>query len=60
MSGNSPADAAGFQRGDVIVKLNDVDIDTTRQLARVAGQDTSYWDLIIDRGGQKLHLQFRS
>ena len=59
-SGNSPAQVAGLQRGDVIVKLNDVAIDSTRQLARVAGQETNFWDLIIDRGGQMLHMQFRS
>ena len=60
VSDNSPANAAGIQRGDVVVKLNGVAIDTTRELARVAGQNTSFWDLVIDRGGQKLHLQFRS
>ena len=60
VSGNSPANAAGLQRGDVIVKLNNVPIDSTRQLARVASQNTSFWDLIIERGGQKVHLQFRT
>ncbi len=60
VSGNSPAGVAGIQRGDVIVKLNGVAIDTTRQLARVANQNTHFWDLIIDRGGQKLHMQFRT
>ncbi len=53
VSDNSPANAAGLQRGDVIVKLNGVPIDSTRQLARVASQDTSFWDLIIERGGQQ-------
>ena len=60
VSGNSPASVAGLKRGDVVVKLNNVPITTTRELARVAGQSTNFWDLIIDRGGQKLHLQFRS
>ncbi len=60
VSGNSPANVAGLQRGDIIVTLNNVAINSTRQLARVAGQNTNLWDLIIDRGGQKLHLQFRS
>lgn len=59
VSGNSPANVAGLRRGDVIVKLNGVQIDSTRQLARVANQNTNFWDLIIDRGGQQLHLQFR-
>ncbi len=60
VSDNSPANAAGLQRGDVIVKLNGVAIDSTRQLARVASQNTGFWDLIYQRGGQKVHLQFRS
>ena len=56
---SSPAGTAGIQRGDVVVKLNGVAIDSTRQLALVAGQNTSFWDLVIDRGGQQLHLQVR-
>ena len=60
VSDNSPASGAGLRRGDVIVKLNGVSIDTTRQLARVAGQNTNYWDLVIDRGGKQLRLQYRS
>ncbi len=60
VSANSPANVAGIQRSDIIVKLNGVAIGSTRELARVAGQNTGFWDLIIDRGGQKLHLQFRS
>ena len=60
VSNNSPANAAGIRRGDVIVKLNGVNIDSTRQLARVAGQNTNFWDVVIDRGGQKLHMQFRT
>ncbi len=60
VAGNSPANVAGLQRGDIIVRLNNVAIDSTRQLTRVAGQNTNLWDLIIDRGGQKLHMQFRS
>lgn len=60
VSDNSPAGVSGLQRGDVIVKLNGVAIDTTRQLARVVNQDTNYWDLVIDRGGTQLRLQRRS
>ena len=56
---SSPADTAGIQRGDVVVKLNGVNIDSTRQLALVAGQNTGFWDLVIDRSGQQLHLQVR-
>ncbi len=56
---NSQAAAAGFQRGDVIVNLNGVAIDSTRQLALVASQDTTYWQVTIDRGGQLIRQQFR-
>ncbi len=57
---NTPASIAHLQRGDVIVKLNDVSINTTHQLARVAGQKAHTWDLIIDRGGKQLRVQVRS
>ena len=57
---NSPASMYRIQRGDVILRLNNVPIDTTRQLARVASQDTNFWDLTIDRGGNQLRLQRRS
>jgi len=59
VAGNSRAAMAGLQRGDVVVELNGVAIDSTRQLSRVAGQETGFWQLTIDRGGRVTRLQFR-
>ncbi len=59
VSDNSPARIIDIRRGDVIVRLNGVKIDSTRQLARVAAQNTGFWDLYYDRGGRQIHQQFR-
>ncbi len=60
VSDNSRAAANDIRPGDIIVSLNNVPITTTHELALVAGQQTNYWDLIIDRGGRSLRLQMRS
>ena len=55
----SRAQLAGLQRGDVIINLNGVAIDATRTLVRVAGQDTQFWQVTINRNGQVIRQQFR-
>ncbi len=59
VSGDSRAAVAGLRRGDVVVDLNGVPIDSTRTLARVAGQDTSFWQVTINRDGQVIRQAFR-
>jgi Do/DeqQ family serine protease len=56
---NSRAAMTGFQRGDVILELNGVTIDSTRQLARVAGQETGFWQITFSRDGRVTRLQSR-
>jgi Do/DeqQ family serine protease len=48
----SPAAAVNFQKGDVILTVNDAKIATTRELARVTSVRHPYWKLTIGRGGE--------
>jgi Do/DeqQ family serine protease len=55
----SPASRVGFQKGDLILEINGVDIADTRTLLRAAQADTYLWRLVIQRDGQKVRLAFR-
>jgi len=44
----------GFARGDVIVNINGVAIETTRRLADVLGEPVRYLDLTMLRGGHTI------
>ena len=55
----SPAARLGFAPKDVIVSINGVEIDTTRTLATALGDDSGFWRVEIDRGGQRLRQFFR-
>jgi len=48
----SPAAAVNFQKGDVILTVNDAKIATTRELDRAASGRHPYWKLTIGRGGE--------
>jgi Do/DeqQ family serine protease len=56
---NSVAARYGFQRGDVIVTVNDQPIAKTRDLERAAGESTRTWTVTILRGGQRISAEFR-
>ena len=56
---NSVAARYGFQRGDVIVSVNEQPIAKTRDLERVAGASTRTWKVTILRGGQRISAEFR-
>ena len=56
---NSVAARYGFQRGDVIVTVNDQPIAKTRDLERAAGESTRTWNVTILRGGQRISAEFR-
>ncbi|HXW26748.1 MAG TPA: DegQ family serine endoprotease [Xanthobacteraceae bacterium] len=49
----------GFQRGDVIVTVNDQPIAKTRDLERAAGASNRTWSVTIVRGGQRISAEFR-
>jgi Do/DeqQ family serine protease len=48
----SRAAMVNFQKGDVILSINDHAIGTTRDLERAARLRTDYWKLTIARGGE--------
>jgi S1-C subfamily serine protease len=48
----SSAASVNFQKGDIIVSVNDTKIATTRDLARVAGAKSYYWKMTIARGNE--------
>ncbi|MCP4381438.1 MAG: Do family serine endopeptidase [Hyphomicrobiales bacterium] len=56
----SAAEIAGLARGDVVLEVNGVDIDTTRTLAEVCSQQLRFWHVAIERDGRIIRTQFRS
>ena len=55
----SPAHSLGFQRGDLVLSVNNAKIAKTRDLERVAGQQTRRWSITIVRAGQQLSVELR-
>jgi Do/DeqQ family serine protease len=54
----STAQQFGFQRGDVVVSVNDQKIDKTRDLERATQAGGRSWRLSIVRGGQQISVMF--
>jgi Do/DeqQ family serine protease len=55
----SPAHSLGVQRGDLVLSVNNAKIAKTRDLERVAGQQTRRWNITIVRAGQQLSVELR-
>jgi Do/DeqQ family serine protease len=53
----SAAQRVGFQRGDVIVAVNNQKIARTRDLEKIAAQPQRVWRITIVRGGRQLSVQ---
>ena len=56
VAGGSPAQNFGFQRGDVVLSVNDQKIAKTRDLERATGQQSRVWRITIKRGGQQISV----
>ncbi len=54
VAGGTPADRVGFQVGDRIVKLNDVDIKNTKDLVDTIAAKSRAWRITIERGGREV------
>ena len=54
----SIAQNLGFQRGDVVLAVNNEAIKTTADLQRVTGQQSRLWRVSIVRGGQQISIVF--
>ena len=59
VANGSPAQSLGFQRGDLVVSVNNAKIAKTRDLERIAGQQNRIWRITIIRGGQQMSLELR-
>jgi len=54
----SLAQSFGFQRGDRIISVNNEHIGRTRDLERVAGQQSRLWRVTIERDGKQMSVVF--
>ena len=58
VANGSVAQSLGFQKGDVVVAVNDEQIATTTDLQRVVAKPSRVWRVTIRRGGQQVSLVF--
>jgi Do/DeqQ family serine protease len=58
VAGGSAAQSFGFQRGDLILSVNNEKIVQTRDLDRVTKQPSRLWRITIMRGGQQISVVF--
>jgi Do/DeqQ family serine protease len=59
IANGSPAQSLGFQRGDLVLSVNNAKIAKTRDLERATGQQSRRWSITIVRGGQQLSVELR-
>ncbi|HSZ75057.1 MAG TPA: PDZ domain-containing protein, partial [Rhizomicrobium sp.] len=52
----TPSSSYGFQPGDIVTALNGVEIKRVGDLVRALTSANGHWDLVVNRGGQQLHL----
>ncbi len=50
----SVAQNYGFQKGDIVLTINNAKIETTQDLVRAVAQPSRLWRLTIQRGGQQI------
>jgi S1-C subfamily serine protease len=48
----------GFQRGDIVVAVNNEKIAKTRDLERITREPTRLWRVTLQRGGQQMSVVF--
>jgi len=53
VANGSPAQSLGFQRGDLVLSVNNAKIAKTRDLERVTGQQNQSWRIMFMRGGEQ-------
>jgi Do/DeqQ family serine protease len=54
----SVAQSFGFQKGDIVINVNNAKIATMQDLLRATGQPARLWRLTIVRGGQEISAVF--
>jgi Do/DeqQ family serine protease len=58
IANGSVAQSLGFQKGDVVVAVNNEQIATTADLQRVVAKPARLWRVTINRGGQQISVVF--
>jgi Do/DeqQ family serine protease len=58
IASGSVAQSLGFQKGDVVVAVNEEQIATTSDLQRVIAKPTRLWRVTINRSGQQISVVF--
>jgi S1-C subfamily serine protease len=58
IASGSVAQSLGFQKGDVVVAVNDEQINTTADLQRAVAKSSRLWRVTINRGGQQVSVVF--
>jgi Do/DeqQ family serine protease len=53
---NTLASRYGFQQGDIVRSVNGTEIHSVGELVHALNAAGSHWDLIVERGGQRLTL----
>src|SRR5262249_25117983 len=56
VTNGSAAQRLGFQRGDLVLSVNNTKIAKTRDLERVSAQQSRVWRITILRGGQQMSV----
>ncbi|MGY8666878.1 DegQ family serine endoprotease [Bradyrhizobium sp. UFLA05-109] len=53
---DTTAAGVGFQKGDIILSVNNQKIDKTNDLEKVAGASSRLWRITLVRGGQQINV----
>jgi S1-C subfamily serine protease len=56
IANGSPAQNFGFQKGDIVLSVNNQQIGKTRDLERATAQQSRIWRITIRRGGQQMSV----
>jgi len=59
VAGGSAAQSLGFQRGDLVLSVNNAKIAKTSDLQRATSQQSRLWRITILRGGQQMSVELR-
>jgi Do/DeqQ family serine protease len=54
----SPAHRLGFQRGDIVVTINEQNVSTSKDLERLTGNTQRMWQITIVRDGRQVSATF--
>jgi Do/DeqQ family serine protease len=58
IASGSVAQSLGFQKGDVLVAVNNAQIATTADLEKAVAKQSRLWRVTINRGGQQISVMF--